>query len=408
MNGIKESTIVLNIIGMCNSLNWGVFIGIFISLVAGCGSASSGLPNLTVADFKDLQQTKNKIELKEKEALTYYSALMEAANEVLFKGPFSVVHKSATPPSGSKHDYMTWAPYFWPNPDTPDGLPYIRKDGEINPDTRNSHTDFEEKDQFFEALDVLGKAYYFSGDKKYAYKAQALIRVWFLDSETAMNPHLNYGQGIPGQVEGRAFGIIEFGGIRNVLATLEILQWGNVLDTQTNERFLKWLNTYSHWLQTSEIGQMEATRGNNHGTTYDLQLCNILIYLGETEQIRNHLENVTKKRITQQIEADGRQPHELARTKSFSYSVMNLKVFTKLAVLAKKLEVDLWNYESNEGAGIKKAFEFLMPYLETEKEWKYTQITNLKDQKIQFAKLLEYAGKEFGEEEYLAIAKKYK
>src|SRR5690348_12342617 len=29
--------------------------------------------------------------------------------------------KMGTPPSGDKHDYMSQAPYFWRNPDTPTG-----------------------------------------------------------------------------------------------------------------------------------------------------------------------------------------------------------------------------------------------------------------------------------------------
>src|SRR5438034_4836905 len=42
------------------------------------------------------------------------------------------VQKDATPTSGDKHDYMSQAPYFWPNPDATHHLPYIRRDGERN------------------------------------------------------------------------------------------------------------------------------------------------------------------------------------------------------------------------------------------------------------------------------------
>ena len=52
------------------------------------------------------------------------------ADHALTQPPLSITDKPATPPSGDKHDYMSQAPYFWPNPDTSNGLPYIRRDGE--------------------------------------------------------------------------------------------------------------------------------------------------------------------------------------------------------------------------------------------------------------------------------------
>jgi hypothetical protein len=362
---------------------------------------------LTVVDFEEMQAMKNKIEQKDKESLAWYQRLIENANDELSKGPYSVTKKTGVPPSGSKHDYMTIAPYFWPNPYTSNGLPYIRKDGEVNPEARDNFTDFEEKERFFDAVDVLGKAFFYTGEKKYADKTISLIRAWFINPATAMNPNLNYGQGIPGEIEGRPFGIIEFGGIRNVLATLELLKWGDALDAETKEGVNGWLRDYLHWLQTSDLGKKEATRSNNHGTTYDVQLCHIFLFLGETEQIRNHLEKITKNRIRSHIEPDGRQPHELARTKSFSYSVTNLSAFTKLAALGRKVEVNLWNYESDDGRSLKKAYEFLIMFIVSDKEWEYQQITSLEEQKSKFVNLLEYAGKEFGESEYLEIAFKH-
>ena len=36
--------------------------------------------------------------------------------------------KKLVAPSGDKHDYISVGTYWWPNPDTSDGLPYIRRD----------------------------------------------------------------------------------------------------------------------------------------------------------------------------------------------------------------------------------------------------------------------------------------
>ena len=66
-----------------------------------------------------------------KEAL---AALEKDATEALAQKPLSVMDKGVTPPSGDKHDYMSQAPYWWPDPSKADGRPYIRKDGQRNPE----------------------------------------------------------------------------------------------------------------------------------------------------------------------------------------------------------------------------------------------------------------------------------
>jgi hypothetical protein len=362
---------------------------------------------LTLLELDKMRETKKLIAQNETDALRTYNELLKEADEALTKGPFSVMNKTGIPPSGSKHDYLSLAPYFWPNPDTPDHLPYIRKDGEVNPETRNNYSDYTEKEKFFEALNILGKAFYYSNDIKYAEKAVQLLNAWFIDTATIMNPHLNYGQGIPGVNDGRTFGIIEFGALSEAITTLELLKLGGALDEYTEQGVKSWLQKYSTWLQFSELGSSEGTRLNNHGTTYDVQLCSILLYLGEKDKVVNRLGNITKQRIASQIEPDGSQPHELERTKAFSYSTMNLSAFTKLAWFGKKLGVDLWNYKTDDGRGIKTAYEFLIPYIETDKEWKYQQIESKTTYRRRFASLLLHAGNEFDEPRYTEIAERF-
>ena len=63
-----------------------------------------------------------------------WTAVETAAGAALSAGPFSVTDKAVVPPSGDKHDDMSQAPYWWPNPATPNGLPYVQRDGERNPE----------------------------------------------------------------------------------------------------------------------------------------------------------------------------------------------------------------------------------------------------------------------------------
>lgn len=63
-----------------------------------------------------------------------YPSLQAEADKLLDVQPLSVMMKEKVPASGNKHDYMSQARYYWPDPTKPDGLPYVSRDGESNPE----------------------------------------------------------------------------------------------------------------------------------------------------------------------------------------------------------------------------------------------------------------------------------
>ena len=378
----------------------------------GCKSSVTKSNRTYFVDYSALEAKKKDLKKGDKREVLTFEKLIKSADSLLTRPAFSVVNKTGIPPSGDKHDYMSIGPYWWPNPETPDGLPYIRKDGEINPETRNNYTDFIENENFLRAIRDLSNAYYLSDNMSYANRALKLINTWFLNADTKMNPNLNYGQSIPGKNDGRCFGIIEFGGLVEVLKCLEVLEDRNRLDDETKKGMELWLSEYADWLQNSKLGKEEATRENNHGTHYDIQLLNILLYLNRVNEVKNHLSTVTKARIFSQIEPDGSQPRELKRTKSFSYSTMNLHGFMELVSLGQKVGIDLWNIESEDGRSIKKGYQYMVPYLTKEKEWEHKQITSIKSSEAKLIADLNYVSKtlkdtSFDEALQLILTKKY-
>ncbi len=280
-------------------------------------------------------------------------------------------------------------PYWWPDTTKPGGLPYIRRDGEVNPETRDEYVDTESKNKLFSNVETLGWAFYFSGETKYAEKAVQLLETWFIKPETRMNPNLNYAQGIPGICDGRGIGIIDWSGINKIISTIQILDAYGILSGETSASLFQWFEEYHNWLTTHEYGKFEDDYFNNHGTWYDVQVAGIELMLGKNEMAKTRLETAKTKRIASQIEPDGSQPHELVRTKSLGYSTMNLRGFMHLANLGKKVGVDLWNFETEDGRSIRKALDFLLPFAIGEKSWEHQQLGNLEDAienlKINFA-----------------------
>jgi Alginate lyase len=313
-----------------------------------------------------------------------------AAKRSLSGEIYSVTAKSIIPPSGDKHDYMSQAPYFWPDPKSKDGLPYIRRDGERNPEIEKI-ADHKNMDEMVSAVENLALAYYLRGDEAYAARAVALLRAWFLDPGTKMNPNLNFGQGIPGVTTGRGIGLIETRWLPRVCDTMGLLAGSKALTAPDKKGIEEWFDKFLSWMEASKNGRDEAAAENNHGTFYDVQVASFALFLGRTELARNVLETAKKKRIARQVEPDGSQPLELERTKGWSYSVMNLEGLIILAELGEKAGVDLWNYRTPDGRGIRGALEYLYPF-STGAKWKHQQIGEWQPQ-ILFPLMRRAAGK---------------
>lgn len=331
-------------------------------------------PDTLFLRTSDLQRKK---QLIHEDALykAAYEDLLQRADRTLGKPLYSVMSKTLTPDSGDKHDYMSFGPYWWPDPKKEDGLPFINRDGEVNPASRDSRSDRPKLSALIDELKILSMAYYLSKDNKYAERGAALINTWFLDKNTRMNPNLNYGQAIPGRAKGRGIGIIETRKLDKIVDALILFSGSKEFTDDIIRGTKKWFNDYLTWLLTSKNGQDEAKTKNNHGTWYDFQVAALALYCDRKDDALTVFKRVDSLRIPKQIKEDGSQPHELARTRSFDYSKMNIQGFLKLARLAEHLDFDLWN--SNEKR-LLKAVLFLEPYSNEEMKWPHKQIKTIR------------------------------
>jgi hypothetical protein len=314
-----------------------------------------------------------------------------------------VINKDVTPPSGNKHDYMSQAPYWWPNPDTANGLPYIRRDGERNPEIYKNRNRLD-LGEMIDAVETLALCYYFTGDNKYADRAALLLRAWFLAPATRMNPHLEFGQHIPGVNTGRGEGLIETRLLVRVIDSLVLLAESNTWTEEDQRGMEQWFGQFLKWMRESELGRDEQASENNHGTYYDVQLVAYALFLNNKELASTVLREVGQRRIGRQVKADGRQPLELARTKAWSYSVGNLAGLMTLARLGEHVGVDLWNYESSDGRSIRAALDFLAPYGVGERDWPYPQINGFSAEL--FDPLLRIAAAKYPRRNYGQLAAK--
>ena len=345
----------------------------FTRVAAAANNPDPG-PMVFLCEPKDLSDARERWLAHDPASVEDVRNLLQRTDSALTDGPYTIVHKTHSLPGVDPHEYVSIAKYFWPNPATPSGLPYIRRDGQSNPET--GEYDYRPFGDMSNHVYVLAMAYYFTGDERYADRATLLIRTWFLDPATRMNPDLQHAQLVKGVNDGRGTGIIESARLLNVMDAIGMLRGSKSWTDADQAGLEKWIFDYSRWMRESKNGLDEQAATNNHGSWYDVQSTAFYLFLGDAAAARDVVESAKQHRVAVQIEPDGTQPLELARTNSFGYCSFNLCALTLLADLGKREHVDLWNYRTEDGRSLRAAIDWMIPYATGEKAWTHQQISH--------------------------------
>lgn len=337
----------------------------------------------SILDAKQLAYAK--VHLKDAAYSQAFRNLVSLADGDLLLKPPTVMTKEYIPASGSKHDYVSLARYAWPDETQPNGLPYVMRDGVSNPELKKF--DRNKLSAMANAVYRLSLAYYFSGEEKYAQKATELIRVWFIDKKTKVNPNLRFAQHIPGKADGRCYGVIDAYSYVKMLDGVQLLEKSKSF-TQKDSKLLKaWFSQLLKWLLTHPQAIEESYQKNNHATAYDVQVAAYALYTGNKKVFSDIVDNFSKRRIATQIMPDGKQPYELRRTLAFGYSQYNLTHIIDLMLMIKHQGVDFRQYCVSGEHSFFKAMDFLAPYMgKSVSDWPYQQISGWEDKQQEMAK----------------------
>ncbi|MFW6414285.1 MAG: alginate lyase family protein [Verrucomicrobiota bacterium] len=298
-----------------------------------------------------------------------HERVLKQAEEALVTTPESITEAVAPMSEGGLHDYFSMGDYWWPNPDTADGLPYIRKDGYFNPDSFSEHRLIVRR--LRTRVAQLAAGYVLSGKEDYAAHAAKLLHVFFIDPSTRMNSHLCYAQAIPGRCSGRGIGIIDTLHLVEVPVATEAMRHASSFPESVYTGLKEWFSEYLQWLLTHENSRQEMNHPNNHGVCWHVQASVFAWFTWDREtqefcrrQYKNFL-------LPEQMAADGSFPKELQRTKPYAYSIFIVDNLCTLCHVLSTSEDNLWGFTLPDGRSIGKALEFLYPYLEDKSKWPY-------------------------------------
>lgn len=360
------------------------------------GDISAAEIKTIILDLKQIESIKDQPQELQK--------LLKEADKLAKRAPKCVTEKKTIPPSGDKRDYVSLAPYWFPDPARPDGLPYIRKDGKVNPES-NADNDSDRFADMAEDVLLMARAWHLGRNEKHAAGVAHYLRAFFLDPATGMNPNVQFGQLVRGRTDVRGEGILELRQMMEIVDSLRLIEGCESWSASDRNAMNQWLEKYLLWLETSPQGADERAARNNHGSWYAAQYAALCLHLKQTEKARAALEQI-KTRIAWQIAPDGSMPLELVRTKSLDYSIFNLRALFMLAVEADIAGLDLWHHTPPgfNTPALRQALDLLLPYSDGKQKWPHPQITQPKLE--QLIPLLQQAAEVYHDLRYADLAKR--
>ena len=298
------------------------------------------------------------------------------ADDALTKPIMLVTNVKLPRPSGDIHDYISVAPYWWPNPDTPDGLPWVGRDGEVNPDTRTG----VHPSAMYGRIRLLALAAFYFPEKakEYAEYANRQLYDWFINPETRTNPNAKYAQSVPGVAEGRGAGLIEFCQISALLNALGILDCMGLISEELISGIKAWFYDFANWMLTHELGIRIDNSIDNHASWYSAHLLALAIFTERPALIKKLCHTLHYRRLRCSIMPDGSQPEELRRTKALMYSFYNLDALFLACHYSEENGYEgKWGVDMNSGdCLIKKAIDFLYPLVLDPASCPYSNLKN--------------------------------
>jgi beta-galactosidase len=330
--------------------------------------------------------------------------ILKAANAALKLPPVTITASPAKLSEGGPNDFYSNGDYWWPDPTKPNGLPYIQRDGETNPDNFTDHRNAVR--DMRDAVSALAAGYKIAGDQRYAHKAAELLTVFFLDEKTRMNPNLQYAQAVPGRASGRGTGIIDTLHLIEVPRAIEAMEKSKAFTPELVSALKKWFSDYTDWMLTSKNGKEEAAAKNNHSVAFWLQVASFAKFTGDEAKLAECRRQFKEVFVPNQMAADGSFPLELKRTKPYGYSIFQLDCMAALCQLISTPQEDLWKYELPGGRGMRKAMAYLYPYLADKSKWPLKPDVNAWASWPARQPSLLFAGLAYDERPYLDLWKK--
>ena len=249
---------------------------------------------------------------------------------------------------------------------------------------------------------TLSLGYAWFGIEDYYNKFVEQLEVFFINEDTKMYPWLKYSQYHPGyfgsykdylyynnitgkasfdytkhELYGQPGGLIDTQRLLNIVESIKFMNNIKPIKFEIYSKVQKWFKELSKFMYEHYLGEVEATRINNHVTNYWLNVYAFSAFGNVYSAERELIISKFCECVNNQIDDDGIMTQEVKRYNALSYSVMNMRIILNMCRLIGKKQCLLRIPK------VKKAITFLNQFVgKTFDEYKamgYTESGNYDD-----------------------------
>ena len=312
---------------------------------------------------------------------------------------------------GTPHDFYSEPDDFYPDPASPTA-PWLQKHPSpsspvtTNPDAFVAHR--YAVYQLGATVAALTAPFVISSDKLYAAKAAEHLRAWFIAPETRMAPSLQFGHRIPNNKSERLEGILDTLPLAEVARSIRFLKPSEVLTSDEFTALHAWFAEYSTWLNESRTGGLARDSKDHHGSSWlfqcaayaDANVTGLTSDDTSLDALRHRFHTVT---LRAQTNALGFFPREVSAPTPYRNSLFNLDLLTLSCDLLSTRFENAWEYELQDGPGMRSAIAYHFPFILNRSEWPYpADATHFKELPGRRISLL-LAGKAYSRPEYVDL-----
>jgi hypothetical protein len=360
---------------------------------------AAGVP-MTLISEDEAEPIRSAIVRKEAWTADALRRLRAEADRCMKEGTWTVTSERPDNPAIDPHDYYSEAPYWWPNPDNPNG-PSIRKEGQANPGRFAANR--TSLHQMADAVFTLGSAAFLLNDSHYARRTARIIRTWFLNPKTRMNPNLEHSQAIPGINSGQSTGVLDGRAFIRAIQGMELLSETGVWDARDQAAVRKWFEDYLRWLTRSPAGEEEKASGNEHAAWWSAQVAAVATFVQNDPETQMAFTFYRDHVFPRQVRLDSGSGREDARTRSPAYPVFNLEADTMVCRIAQMHGVNLWSLRTKNGGALSTVIDKMGPFLSDPRKGGKDLVSDVPNDSLFF---LAFAGMGMNKPEYVALFRK--
>ena len=316
--------------------------------------------------------------------------------------------------TGSSHDFYSEPEDFFPDAASAKSPWIQRKPSPANPNLTNPDAFTAHRDAVYAlgtTVAALSAAFVVAGDTKYAAKAGEHLRAWFVTTATRMSPSLNFAQSVPNLPASLRFeGVIETVPLAEAAHCIRFLASSGTLDAEDLKAIRAWFAEYAKWLGESRVGGLARDQKDRHGSSWLFQCAafadaNVVGFTSDDstlDALRHRFRTVT---LRAELNAFGVFPHDVSTPNPYRNALVNLDLLAGVCELLTTRFENAWEYELQDGPGMRSAIAFHYPFILNRSQWPYpADIAHFKELPARRVSLL-LAGRAYNRPEYVDLWK---